>query len=108
MQPHNREAVDAWLRRRERLTVRSGFYPRVVGVLLAATGFVLLMHSVTLGFACMETRDWARTTGMLYSASLHSALGPQHGFVEPRLTYVYSAGGVRYEGSLISNADLPV
>ncbi len=45
---------------------------------------------------------------MLYSASLHSALGPQHGFVEPRLTYVYSAGGVRYEGSLISNADLPV
>ena len=108
MQPHNREAVDAWLRRRERLTVRSGFYPRVVGVLLAATGFVLLMHSVTLGFACMETRDWARTTGMLYSASLHSALGPQHGFVEPRLTYVYSASGVRYEGSHISNADLPV
>ena len=100
--------MDAWLRRRERLTVRSGFYPRVVGVLLAATGFVLLMHSVTLGFASIETRDWARTTGMLYSASLHSALGPQHGFVEPRLTYVYSGGGVRYEGSLISNADLPV
>ena len=74
MQPHNREAVDAWLRRRERLTVRSGFYPRVVGVLLAATGFVLLMHSVTLGFACMETCDWARTTGMLYSAPLHLSL----------------------------------
>ena len=80
----------------------------MVGVLLAATGVVLLMHSVTLGFASIETRDWAHTTGMLYSAALHSALGPQHGFVEPRLTYVYSAGGVRYEGSLISNADLPV
>ena len=105
--PSNREAVDAWLRQRERMSVRSGFYPRVVGVLLAATGFVLLMHSVTLGFACMETRDWPRTTGMMYEATIHNALGPERGFFEPRLTYVYSVGA-RYEGHKISNADLPV